>query len=203
MKHKSAKQAIKEVFEDAQSEPKSNTIHLGESFLEGQFFHWKALGKDGMRLSEFNGDKYQDIDKSKLTQLILAGPDWRIWINTTTGEIYFDNKRIEHLKDYYNLPVNYSEGIIQYKNGNQVLQEKCVDLGDQSFKISKMYKNIIIAHYIGYKFHYNDKKIQVLVRVVPDDPTTSMYMDTKADIKLTITDLLTEEVTEKVYEVIK
>lgn len=167
-----------------------------------QLFHWKALGK-GMSLSEMNGDSYYDIDKEKLTQMILGGPDWRVWINTTTGEVFFDNERIEHLSEYYNLPVDYSEGIIQFKNGNQIIQTKSVDLGNGKIKeYGKKYSNIIVAHYIGYKFHHEGKKIQILIRVTPDDPTTHVFMDTKVDIKVDITDLETEEVTETIHEVV-
>jgi hypothetical protein len=169
--------------------------------MPNQLFHWKALGK-GMNLSELKGDSYYDIDKEKLTQMILSGPDWRIWINTTTGEVFFDNERLDQIKDYYNLPVDYSEGIIQYKNGNQIIQNKVVNLGSKTKEYGKTYSDIIVAHYIGYKFHHEGEKVQILIRVVPDDANTHVYMDTKVDIKVSVTNLETEEVEETIYKVV-
>ena len=173
-----------------------------------QQYAWKAIYKDCTNLCEFNEDgsrnEFKDIDKSRLSQFILFGNHFRIWFSAYTGEIYFNHEKVQQLNEYYNLPVNYAEGLIQYKNGNQFIINKAVDLGDgKAREFGYTVDNIVHAHCMGYKFHNEGKKVQILIKVTPDDPETKYPQDVKVDIILSVTDLETQETKETVYAVVK
>lgn len=175
--------------------------------MNKQTFTWKAVYNDGTSLCEFNEDgtdnSFYLIDKTKLVQFILTGPYFRLWFSTKTGEFYYDSELITSISnEYFNLPVDYADGLIQYKDGAQYLVQKTVQLGHKEIMFG-MQHDTVQAHYFGYKFKHGDKKVQIVVRIVPDDPTTTSPLDLKIDIKITETDLTNGEVSEKIIGVVE
>jgi len=171
-----------------------------------QMYFWKAIDAKGT-INEIDIDdvehSFNEIDKPSLKQFILHGPDFRLWFNPRTGEFFFNADKICQLNEYYNLPVNYGEGLIQYKQGAERLIQKGVDLGDgKERKISRLIKDIIEAHYMGYKFTYDGRKVQILFRIIPDDPKTQIPFDTKVDVQVQVTNLTTDEKQEFYYKVV-
>lgn len=179
---------------------------LDKDLTINQMYFWKAIDSNGI-INERDEDgtehSFYEIDKSSLKQFILYGPDWRLWFNPRTGEFFFNAERLCQLQEYYNLPVNYGEGLIQYKQGAERLITKDVDLGDgKDRKTSRLIKGIVEAHYFGYKIQHEGRITQILFRILPDDPTTSIPFDTKVDVKVTVTELSTKEKTEYYYKVV-
>lgn len=172
-----------------------------------QLYTWKAVYTDGTSITEFKPDgsscSFYDIDKTRLAQFILTGEDFRIWFNARTGDCYINNEQLFIIPDeILNLPVSYGDGLIQYKHGEDHIINKVIMTGSKELEYGRRV-NLIASHYLGYKVVHNNKKYQVLFRVIPDDPTTHIPMDTKVDVRITITDLTTDEVTESTVEVVK
>lgn len=172
-----------------------------------QYYTWKAIYTDGSAITELKPDgtdnSFYDIDRTRLAQFILTGEDWRIWFSARTGEWYFNNELITSIpSEYFNLPVSYGEGLIQYKDGEDDIVQKTINLGSKTLQYGKLH-TIIRAHYMGYKFTHGNQKVQIIVRIIPDDPMTAIPEDTKVDIKITTTDLTTNEVKETMIGVIE
>lgn len=187
-------------------EKKVTELNKVEGLSLNQLYFWKAIDASGV-INEIDEDgtehSFSEIDKASLKQFILYGPDWRIWFNPRTGEFFFNADKICQLQEFYNLPVNYGEGLIQYKAGCERLMEKEYDLGDnKERKFARLIKGIIEAHHFGYKFTHDGRKVQIIFRIIPDDASTPIPFDTKVDIQVKVTNLATQETEEFYYKVV-
>ena len=163
--------------------------------------YWKAIYNDGTEVLEFMPGgvvpDFYSIDKDRLARFeLVCSSSLVVRMDTATGIFYINGVEATDtlITIAYNQPVDYAQGLIQFKKAHVAIINFCEDEVNENEVIPIFGDEVIQTINMGYKFTHDDCFMQTIA--IYNLEAQSLSFELKA------TNLKTQETLTNMIEVV-